>query len=90
MTRIQAEMARRKMKEHGVKFEAGLTDEEVGQIEAMFDFHFPMDYRFFLQLMLPISDRFVSWRLALSSDEERGKIRDRFRYPLDDILWGCE
>jgi hypothetical protein len=59
------------MKVRGVKFEAGLSDEEVSDIEQRCNFRFPPDLKMFLQLAVPIkweepnstyvSDRFPNW-----------------------------
>jgi len=43
------------MKAHGVEFDAGLTDAEVSDIEALCKFQFPPDLRQFLQLGVPLS-----------------------------------
>lgn len=59
------------IKEHGVEFEAGLSDEEVNDIETRCKFRFPPDLKIFLQLAVPVrlhqpnftmvDDRFPNW-----------------------------
>jgi hypothetical protein len=46
----------------GVRFEAGLTDEEIHGIEGEYAFSFPPDLRLFLQFALPVSEDFPNWR----------------------------
>lgn len=46
----------------GVGFDAGLSDEEVQNIERTFKFVFPPDLKLLLQIALPVSERFPDWR----------------------------
>ena len=41
-----------------IEFDAGLTDDEMADIERTYAIHFPPDLREFLQTALPVSDGF--------------------------------
>lgn len=47
-----------------VHFDEGLSDAEIRDIEARFEFHFPLDLRSFLQTALPVGAKFPDWRRA--------------------------
>lgn len=80
----------RKLKAKKVKFEHGLSDEEVQQIENKFNLNFPPDLRDFLQKELPISDGFINWRLGLQSKSEAMDIRKRIDWPFSGIVFDIE
>ena len=65
------------MKEAGVVFEDGLTNEEIQEIESKFGFQFPPDLKQFYQLALPVSykevddvGKFTLWGKALTDKGE--------------------
>jgi hypothetical protein len=71
------------LKDHGVEFDAGLSDVEVNNIEQTCNFQFPPDLRTFLQLGVPlrwkvydflVDENFPNWRedslLIMHSAEE--------------------
>ncbi len=78
------------MKAAKVEVEKGLSNKEVKQIEAMYGFTFPPDYREFLQLVLPVSKSFTNWRLALTSVEARAAIESELNWPLEGIEFDIE
>jgi hypothetical protein len=78
------------LSQKGVRFEIGLSEEEVLQVEEKFNFKFPPDLKLFLQKALPISENFVNWRLGIKSNKETNKIVDRLEYPLDGMLFDIE
>ncbi|MBH0006904.1 SMI1/KNR4 family protein [Psychrobacter sp. SWN149] len=80
----------RKLKAKKVKFEHGLSDEEVQQIENKFNLRFPPDLQYFLQKELPISNGFVNWRLSLQSKSETMDIRKRIDWPFSGIVFDIE
>lgn len=45
-----------------IEFDAGLTNAEIEQAEAVHKFRFPPDLRRFLQTALPVGDGFPNWR----------------------------
>ena len=73
-----------------VAFDSGLSDNEVVQIESKFNLIFPPDLKLFLQTALPISDRFVNWRLGLHSSDEEKAISERLNWPLDGMLFDIQ
>lgn len=77
MNNMQIKEIIKKLKGKSVKFENGLSDEEVRQIENKFNLKFPPDLRGFLQIELPISNSFVNWRLGLKSESEAINIRKK-------------
>ncbi|MBF0658679.1 hypothetical protein IPZ60_08025 [Psychrobacter sp. NG25] len=80
----------RKLKAKKVKFEHGLSDEEVQQIENKFNLRFTPDLQYFLQKELPISNGFVNWRLGLQSKIEAMDIRKRIDWPFSGIVFDIE
>ena len=50
------------LKSQGIKFDTGLTSDEVVQIEAIYEFTYPQSIREFLMLALPVSKDFYNWR----------------------------
>jgi hypothetical protein len=50
------------LRDNGVEFEAGLTDNEVEAAEERYRFRFPPDLRAFLQAGLPSGSDFPDWR----------------------------
>ena len=90
MTTEQAKYIIRLLTDKGIHFDSGLTNDEVLEIEAKFNFKFPPDLKLFLQTALPISDRFVNWRLGLKSKEESDKINDILNWPLEGMLFDIQ
>lgn len=90
MTKEQANHIIQILKNKGVHFERGLSDEEVLQVEAKFSFYFPPDLKLFLQTALPSSKRFVNWRRGLKSKYESNKIKSRINWPLEGMLFDIQ
>jgi hypothetical protein len=90
MTTEQTKRIIQLLTDKGVHFDNGLTDDELSQVETIFDFKFPPDLKLFLQTALPTSDRFVNWRLGLNSKEETAKIIERLNWPLDGMLFDLQ
>jgi hypothetical protein len=80
----------RQLTERGIQFVAGLSDEEVAQVEARFQFQFPPDLRAFLQMGLPISSGFVDWRNGLRSEDEAINLIGRLDWPLEGMLFDIQ
>ncbi len=80
----------RKLKAKKVKFEHGLSDEEVQQIENKFNLKFPPDLQEFLQKELPVSNDFVNWRLGLKLKSEAIAIHKKLDWPFDGIAFDIE
>lgn len=90
MKHAQKKEVIRKLKAKKVKFEHGLSDQEIQEIELKFDIQFPPDFRDFLQTELPISDNFVNWRLGLHSTDEEAYIRQRIEWPFGSMVFDIE
>lgn len=75
------------LKADGVSFDAGLTIEELQQVEQTFGFYFPPDLRAFLHTELPVSDGFVPWRWGLRNHSIAHKIIERLEWPADGIVF---
>ena len=78
------------LKSKQVDFENGLTETEILQVENKFDILFPPDLQLFLSIELPISGKFVNWRLGLKSQDEADKIFDRLNWPLKGMLFDLQ
>jgi hypothetical protein len=68
-----------------VKFEAGLTDEEITRCEQRFGFRFPPDLREFLQTALPSGPEFPDWRGG-----EESMLREWLDQPRQGLLFDVE
>lgn len=73
------------LKADGVSFDAGLTDEEVAEVEQAFGFRFPPDLRAFLQTALPVSADFVPWRWGLRNPSIAHHITERLTWPKEEL-----
>ena len=69
----------------GLEFDAGLSDQEVAEVEERYGFSFPPDLRSLLQTALPVSDRFPNWRSGAADDLER-----RMAWPAEGIAFDVE
>jgi hypothetical protein len=70
---------------HHIEFAAGLTDDEIGRVEARFGFRFPPDLRAFLQTALPQGPQFPDWRSG-----DPAALRDWLDLPRQGILFDIE
>ena len=50
------------MKDSGIKFDAGLTQNELEKIYEIYKIKFPLSLKSFLTTALPVSDGFYNWR----------------------------
>ena len=50
------------MKDSGIKFDAGLTQNELEKIYEIYKIKFPLSLKSFLTTALPVSDGFYDWR----------------------------
>ena len=73
------------LKNRGVPFVEGLSDTEINSIESEFGFRFPPDLHDFLQVGLPVGERFPDWRT-----ESRDSLRDRLAEPIEGLLFDVE
>lgn len=87
MTQKQVNILIHLLKEKDVIFGAGLKDEELDEIHALFGIRFPEDLKQLLQTALPISGKFVEWRAGLHSNKEKQQIELRINAPLEGLLF---
>jgi len=83
----QIEKLIRLLKEKGISFDKGLTNEELSAIEQRFKINFPKDLRSFLKTKLPVSEGFIHWRYGLNSEKGKKNIESRLNWPLEGILF---
>jgi hypothetical protein len=69
------------LREAGVEFEPGLSEDEIHRIEAAHGFLFPPDLKEFLAFALPVSDGFVNWRNAGKEEIDR-----RLAFPYERLF----
>ncbi len=68
-----------------VKFESGLTKEEIVQVERLYNFTFPPDLKEFLSLALPVSKDWINWR-----NPESSHIQKAFDWVYDGFYFDIE
>lgn len=73
------------LSQRGIKFEQGLSDQEIDSIQRSFKLTFPADLRAFLQTALPTGSRFPDWR-----NGERSDLKALLRWPVDGICFDVE
>lgn len=78
------------LKNIGINFDKGLSDEEMITIQYDFNIQFPPDLRLFLQTALPISGQFINWRAGLSSIMKEEEITNRINWPLEGMLFDID
>jgi len=74
----------------GVRFDLGLTDDEVSLIELKFNLKFPPNLRLLFQTNLPVSDGFINWREGLISNEVADSIFSQLNWPLEGLLFDLQ
>lgn len=76
------------LKAKGIKFSEGLNEQEMFEIETLYDVQFPPDLKEFLMVGLPVSKPFVNWRDT--SEKNRKQIKERLDWPLQGLLFDIE
>lgn len=79
----------KRLKEHNIRFEKGLSNEEIMQAEKAFDIKFPAEIKYFLSLSLPVSEGFSNWRDCSKKNIEKIKgfqqiIEEAFIFDFDN------
>lgn len=72
-----------KMKKQGVKFEKGLSKDEIATAQKTFDIKFPTEIKVFLSYAMPVSEGFYNWRDF--SKENVDKIKG-FQQTIDEAF----
>ena len=75
------------LKEKGISFDPGLSDQEIATIQDDFGFHFPSDLQLLLQTALPVSPGFIHWRYGLNNSKAKAEIKIRLNGPKEGILF---
>jgi len=81
-----------KMKNAGIHFEPGLSNEEFDKIESVFGFRFPIEIRDFLACGLPVGVHFFNWRDTSEANLQQFKkfsasVDQSFQFDLEHN-WG--
>lgn len=71
------------LKQQGIEFEAGLTDNEISKVQTIYEILFPESLRFFLMEGLPVSRGFYNWRNTEQTNIEF--IKRMITMPIDTI-----
>ena len=71
--------------ERGIRFDDGLSTNELRSVEQEFGFVFPSDLAEFLRVGLPVSDRFPDWR-----NGARDELRSWLDLPRSGIMFDIE
>ena len=71
--------------EREIKFDAGMTDDELDGCEREFGFQFPEDLRAFLKVALPVSERFPNWR-----NGDREDLKSWLQLPVEGIVFDVQ
>jgi hypothetical protein len=50
------------LKDAGISFEHGLSEDEVAALQGIFGFRFPPDLKCLLQCAMPVGEKFPNWR----------------------------
>jgi hypothetical protein len=69
----------------GVRFERGLSPDELRNLESRWAFHFPPDLEEFLARGMPVSHGFIEWRNAPPA-----QIESALKQPLEGICFDIE
>lgn len=79
------------MKEKGVSFDKGLTEQEIRQIEKIYNISFPASLTDFYKKALPIGEMFVKWNDFSESNiyNIRERMYSPYKWLSQDITY-CE
>lgn len=77
-----------KLKGQGIKFEEGLSCQEIEIVQRKYGIKFPESLRLFYQNALPISEGFYNWRKC--SQENVSYIKSVMKKPFKDIVECCD
>ena len=80
---------RDKLKQAGIQFESGMTEQELDAAEMFFGFRFPKEIREFLSLCVPTSGSFFNYRICNERNLARflqfqNRIERSFRFDLEN------
>lgn len=72
----------RRLRDAGVRLDPGLSDEEVSQVQARFEFTFGPEHRALLQSAVPVGPSWPDWRNGPAEDLQR-----RLDSPVDGVIF---
>lgn len=87
MNQKQANRIIKLLKEKGISFDRGLSNDEIKRIEKQFFITFPQDLKLFLQTEVPVSSSFVNWRYGINSETGKREIENWIDSPKKGILF---
>lgn len=85
---MDMEQTVKKLKEKGVVFTNGMMENEIIEIEELYNVKFPPDLKEFFKFALPISEGFLNWNDKSKININR--INNRFLEPLEGIIFDIE
>lgn len=74
-----------RLAEGGVRFDRGLSDEEISRVQDRLSFTFGPEHRDFLQSAMPVGESWPDWRNG--SDEV---LRARLAWPIDGVIFDVD
>jgi len=78
------------LEKKGIRLESGLNNGEIQKIETRFQFRFPPDLCLLLQTVLPVSEGFYHWRMALVDINTAEQIEKMFDWVYEGICFDVE
>jgi hypothetical protein len=75
----------KRLRQAGVLLSPGLSDRELNDIEARFEFQFSNEHRQLLSLALPLGKDWVDWRSA-----DPAELTDRLARPISGVIFDVE
>lgn len=81
------ELLKEELIKKGVKFETGLSKQEIIEVERVYNINFPTEYEEFLKEGVPVSNGFYNWRDL--SPKNISYIKEKMNIPFIDILNYC-
>ncbi|MDF9825370.1 hypothetical protein M2475_001825 [Breznakia sp. PF5-3] len=81
-------LLKKELVKKGVAFEKGLSNQEIIEIEKIYNITFPIEYIEFLKIGLPVSKGFYNWRDL--TPENINRIKEKMNIPFIDIINYCD
>lgn len=72
-----------KLKDKGIKFDKGMSLQEISKIEKFYDISFPVELKKLYSINLPVSEGFYNWRDM--SKENMKQIKQALELPLQGL-----
>ncbi|MBK8723503.1 MAG: hypothetical protein IPL95_14945 [Saprospiraceae bacterium] len=75
------------LKEKGILFGKGLSDDEIFRVNQEFGIRFPNDLKLLLQTEIPINNGFVNWRYGINCENGKKEIDYYLNWPMEGMLF---